>query len=87
VSLRYRQPLRPLVVAVLITVILAVMTLIALQVTRRLGRPWFAETGALTNPLYLVRAPPRRHAVCSARASHRRPGGDPLAAVTISPSP
>lgn len=56
VSLRYRQPLRPLVVAVLITVIFAAMTLIVLQVTRRLGRPWFAEAGALTNPLYLVRA-------------------------------
>jgi peptidoglycan/LPS O-acetylase OafA/YrhL len=32
------------------------MTLIALRVTRRLGRPWFAAAGALTYPLYLVHA-------------------------------
>jgi peptidoglycan/LPS O-acetylase OafA/YrhL len=56
VSLRYHQPLHAPVVAGVITVIFAVMTLIALRVTRRLGRPWFAAAGALTYPLYLVHA-------------------------------
>jgi peptidoglycan/LPS O-acetylase OafA/YrhL len=56
VSRRYHQPLSSAVIAVVITVIFAVMTLIALRVTRRLGRPWFAVAGALTYPLYLVHA-------------------------------
>jgi peptidoglycan/LPS O-acetylase OafA/YrhL len=56
VSHRYHQPLYPLMVAVVITVIFVTMTLIALRVTRRLGRPWFAQAGALTYPLYLVHA-------------------------------
>jgi peptidoglycan/LPS O-acetylase OafA/YrhL len=56
VSGRYHQPLHAPVIAVVITVIFVVMTLIALRVTRRLGRPWFAVAGALTYPLYLVHA-------------------------------
>ena len=39
-----------------VTVIFIVATLIALRVTRRIGRPWFAVAGALTYPLYLVHA-------------------------------
>jgi len=56
VSHRYHQPLHSQMIAVVITVIFVVMTLIALRVTRRLGRPWFAVAGALTYPLYLVHA-------------------------------
>ena len=53
---RYHQTLHSPVIAVVITVIFIVMTLIALRVTRQLGRPWFAVAGALTYPLYLVHA-------------------------------
>ena len=56
VSDRYHQALHPPVIVVVITVIFVVMTLIALRVTRRFGRPWFAVAGALTYPLYLVHA-------------------------------
>jgi peptidoglycan/LPS O-acetylase OafA/YrhL len=56
VSRRYHQPLPSAVIAGVVTVIFVVMTLIALRVTRRLGRPWFAVAGALTYPLYLVHA-------------------------------
>ncbi len=51
---RYHQPLHSHIIAVVITVIFIVMTLIAFRVTKRLGRPWFAVAGALTYPLYLV---------------------------------
>jgi peptidoglycan/LPS O-acetylase OafA/YrhL len=53
---RYHQTLHSPVIAAVITVVFIVMTLIALRVTRRLGRPWFAVAGALTYPLYLVHA-------------------------------
>jgi len=53
---RYHQTLHSPVIAAVITVIFIVMTLIALRVTRQLGRPWFAVAGALTYPLYLVHA-------------------------------
>jgi peptidoglycan/LPS O-acetylase OafA/YrhL len=53
---RYHQVLHPLVIAAVITAIFIVLTLIALRVTRRFGRPWFAVAGALTYPLYLVHA-------------------------------
>ena len=53
---RYHQVLHPLVIAVVITAIFIAITLIALRVTRRFGRPWFAAAGALTYPLYLVHA-------------------------------
>ena len=56
VSDRYHQVLHPSVVVAVITVIFIVATLIALRVTRRIGRPWFAVAGALTYPLYLVHA-------------------------------
>lgn len=53
---RYHQQLHSAVIAAVVTVIFIVMTLIALKVTRPLGRPWFAKAGALTYPLYLVHA-------------------------------
>jgi peptidoglycan/LPS O-acetylase OafA/YrhL len=56
VSARYHQALHLPVIVAVITVIFVVSTLIALRVTRRLGRPWFAVAGALTYPLYLVHA-------------------------------
>jgi peptidoglycan/LPS O-acetylase OafA/YrhL len=56
VSNRYHQTLHSSVIAIIITLIFVVMTLIALRATRRLGRPWFAVAGALTYPLYLVHA-------------------------------
>ena len=43
-------------IAAIITVICVVMTLIAFQITRQLGRPGFAVAGALTYRLYLVHA-------------------------------
>ncbi len=56
VSERYHQTLHPAVIAAIITVIFVVMMLIALRLTRGLGRPWFAALGALTYPLYLLHA-------------------------------
>jgi peptidoglycan/LPS O-acetylase OafA/YrhL len=56
VASRYHQSLHAPVIAIAVTVIFIVMTLIALRTTRRLGRPWFAVAGALTYPLYLVHA-------------------------------
>jgi hypothetical protein len=56
VSHRYHQALHIPVVVAIITAILVVTTLIAIRVTRRFGRPWFAIAGALTYPLYLVHA-------------------------------
>ena len=56
VSGRYHQALHLPVIVAVITVIFVVTTLIALRVTRRFGRPWFAVAGALTYPLYLLHA-------------------------------
>jgi peptidoglycan/LPS O-acetylase OafA/YrhL len=56
VSDRYRQVLHLPVIVAVVTVIFVITTLIALRVTRRWGRPWFAAAGALTYPLYLVHA-------------------------------
>jgi peptidoglycan/LPS O-acetylase OafA/YrhL len=56
VSDRYHQVLHVPVVLAIISMIFVVLTLVALRVTRRLGRPWFAALGALTYPLYLVHA-------------------------------
>jgi peptidoglycan/LPS O-acetylase OafA/YrhL len=56
VSGRYHQVLHLPVIVAVITVIFIVTTLIALRVTRRLGRPWFAVAGTLTYPLYLLHA-------------------------------
>ena len=56
VSGRYHQALHIPVIVAVITVVFVVMTLIALRVTSRFRRPWFAMAGALTYPLYLVHA-------------------------------
>ncbi|GAA1114452.1 acyltransferase [Kribbella jejuensis] len=56
VGIRYHTAIhRPVVVAIIVA-IFAVMLAIALKLTHRLGRPWFAVLGALTYPLYLVHA-------------------------------
>jgi peptidoglycan/LPS O-acetylase OafA/YrhL len=56
VSDRYHQTLHPTVIVTVVTLIVAVMFLIAVRATRRIGRAWFAVAGALTYPLYLVHA-------------------------------
>jgi peptidoglycan/LPS O-acetylase OafA/YrhL len=56
VSHRYHQVLHVPVVVAIITAIFIVTTLIALRLTWRFRRPWFAVAGALTYPLYLVHA-------------------------------
>lgn len=56
VSGRYHQALHSPVIVAVVTVIFTVMTLVALRVTRRAARPWFAVAGALTYPLYLMHA-------------------------------
>ncbi|MEJ1105638.1 MULTISPECIES: acyltransferase family protein [unclassified Kribbella] len=56
VGIRYGTEIhRPVVVAVIV-LIFAVMLAVALKLTQRLGRPWFAVLGALTYPLYLIHA-------------------------------
>ena len=56
VGIRYHTELHRPVVVVIIVAIFAVMLAVALRLTHRLGRPWFAVLGALTYPLYLVHA-------------------------------
>ncbi|MEV0794949.1 hypothetical protein [Kribbella sp. NPDC050459] len=56
VGLRYHTEIHRLAVVGIIVAIFAVMLAVALQLTHRLGRPWFAVLGALTYPLYLVHA-------------------------------
>ncbi len=51
---RYHATLNLVVVLIVVGAAFAVMTLIALRLTGRLARPWFAVLGALTYPLYLV---------------------------------
>jgi peptidoglycan/LPS O-acetylase OafA/YrhL len=48
--------LEPAVVAVVVTAIFAVMTLVATGGLSRWGRAWFSPLGALTYPLYLIHA-------------------------------
>ena len=56
VGVRYHTEIhRPPVIAIIV-LIFAIMPAVALKLTRRLGRPWFAVLGALTYPLYLVHA-------------------------------
>ena len=56
VGIRYHTEIhRPAVIAIVV-VIFAIMLAVALQLTHRLGRSWFAVLGALTYPLYLVHA-------------------------------
>jgi peptidoglycan/LPS O-acetylase OafA/YrhL len=54
VSERYQEHIHPAAVVVVISIVFVAMTLVALRVTRRIGRPWFVVLGALTYPLYLV---------------------------------
>lgn len=56
VGTRYHTEISSAVVVAIIITIFTVMTLVALRVTRALGRPWFAVVGALTYPLYLIHA-------------------------------
>ncbi|QFY13104.1 acyltransferase family protein [Nonomuraea phyllanthi] len=56
VGSRYHTDIAAGVVVAVIVAIFVAMTLVALRVTHRLGRPWFAVAGALTYPLYLVHA-------------------------------
>jgi peptidoglycan/LPS O-acetylase OafA/YrhL len=56
VGLRYHTELDRTAVVTIIVAIFAVMLAIALRLTHRFGRPWFAVLGALTYPLYLVHA-------------------------------
>ena len=56
VGLRYHTEIDRTVVVGIIVAIFAVMLAVALRLTHRLGRPWFAVLGALTYPLYLVHA-------------------------------
>ncbi|WP_199441216.1 acyltransferase family protein [Umezawaea beigongshangensis] len=53
---RYQTELNTVVVLVTIVLIFVVICLIALRVTRSLGKPWFSTAGSLTYPLYLVHA-------------------------------
>jgi peptidoglycan/LPS O-acetylase OafA/YrhL len=54
VAVRYHATLNLVVVLIVVGATFAVMTFIALRLTGRLARPWFAVLGALTYPLYLV---------------------------------
>ncbi|WP_327633111.1 acyltransferase [Kribbella sp. NBC_00482] len=56
VGIRYHAELHRPVVVVIIVAIFAIMLAVALRLTHRFGRPWFAVLGALTYPLYLVHA-------------------------------
>jgi peptidoglycan/LPS O-acetylase OafA/YrhL len=54
VAVRYHAALNLVVVVLVVGAAFVVMTFIALRLTGRLARPWFAVLGALTYPLYLV---------------------------------
>jgi len=56
VGIRYHTEIHRTAVVAIIVAIFVVMLAIALKLTSRLGRPWFAVLGALTYPLYLVHA-------------------------------
>jgi peptidoglycan/LPS O-acetylase OafA/YrhL len=56
VGIRYHTEIHRSAVVAIIIAIFAVMLAVALRLTHRLGRPWFAVLGALTYPLYLVHA-------------------------------
>jgi peptidoglycan/LPS O-acetylase OafA/YrhL len=56
VGLRYHTEIHwPAVIAIIVA-IFAIMLAVAVKLTHRLARPWFAVLGALTYPLYLVHA-------------------------------
>ncbi|HEY3558939.1 MAG TPA: acyltransferase [Kribbella sp.] len=56
VGLRYHTDIHRAVVIAVIVAFFAIMLAVALKLTHRLGRPWFAVLGALTYPLYLIHA-------------------------------
>jgi peptidoglycan/LPS O-acetylase OafA/YrhL len=56
VGIRYHTEIHRTAVVAIIFAIFAIMLAVALKVTHRFGRPWFAVLGALTYPLYLVHA-------------------------------
>ncbi|MFF0344844.1 acyltransferase family protein [Kribbella sp. NPDC004875] len=56
VGIRYHTEIHRTAVVMIIIAIFAIMLAIALKLTHRFGRPWFAALGALTYPLYLVHA-------------------------------
>ncbi|MGW3352154.1 acyltransferase family protein [Nonomuraea rubra] len=56
VGRRYSVTYDEITVAAAVIVIFAVVAMIALGATRRLGRPWMVSAGALTYPLYLLHA-------------------------------
>ncbi|GAB7051042.1 acyltransferase [Catenuloplanes indicus] len=51
---RYQAEFHTAVVVTVVLLVFVVMTLVALRVTRGVGRPWFAVAGSLTYPLYLI---------------------------------
>lgn len=53
---RYQEDFHPWMVIGSIVAMFAVMTLFALRLTEKLARPWFADLGAITYPLYLIHA-------------------------------
>lgn len=56
VGVRYHTEIHRTAAVAIIVAIFAIMLAVALNLTHRLGRPWFAVLGALTYPLYLVHA-------------------------------
>ncbi|MDP4503771.1 acyltransferase family protein [Nonomuraea turcica] len=56
VGRRYGVAYDHVVVITVVIALFAITTMIALGVTRRLGRPWLATAGTLTYPLYLLHA-------------------------------
>ncbi|SDL29819.1 Peptidoglycan/LPS O-acetylase OafA/YrhL, contains acyltransferase and SGNH-hydrolase domains [Nonomuraea maritima] len=54
VAARYQTTINLIVVLALVAAAFAVMMYVALRLTGRFARPWFAALGALTYPLYLV---------------------------------
>ncbi|MEV5544146.1 acyltransferase [Saccharopolyspora shandongensis] len=56
VAVRYRVDLNPAVVVTVIAAIFLLIALVALGVTSRIAKPWFATAGSLTYPLYLIHA-------------------------------
>ncbi|MFI5735042.1 acyltransferase family protein [Kribbella sp. NPDC051587] len=53
---RYHTTLHVFIVVAIIIAIFGVMLAVALRITSRLAKPWYAAVGALTYPLYLLHA-------------------------------
>jgi peptidoglycan/LPS O-acetylase OafA/YrhL len=51
---RYGTGINRIAVAAIVVSVFAIMTLVALRLTRKVARPWFVALGALTYPLYLI---------------------------------